>query len=94
MNQQEAIQELKNHPQQAEMFNEVLKIISNAIKAEMPVFMKLVQIDALTEIQKKAAGNKVSDRPEALLTKQLDEILKQIDKDLEKQIAAKFASVK
>lgn len=30
MNQQEAVQELKNNQQQAEMFNEVLKIISDA----------------------------------------------------------------
>jgi len=96
MNQQEAVQALKNNQQQAEMFNEVLKIISDAIKAEMPVFRKLVQFDALSAIQKKAAGDKVADKPsnEAELTKVLDGILKQVDKDLEKQIAAKFASVK
>ena len=96
MNQQEAIQELKNNPQQARMLNEVFQIISDAVRAEMPVFMKLVQIDALNEIQKKAAENKVGDKasPEAELTKQLDGIMKQVNKDLEKQIIAQFASLK
>ena len=96
MNQQEKIQELKNNPQQAKMLNEVMKIVNEAIKAEVPVFMKLVQFDAMKEIQKMAGKDKAADKasPEAELTKQLDEIMNQIGKDLDKQIIAKFASLK
>ena len=78
------------------MLNEIMKIVNEAVKAETPVFMKLVQFDALKEIQKLAGQNEAADKasPEAELTKQLDEIMNQIGKDLDKQIIAKFASLK
>lgn len=78
------------------MLNEVMKIVNEAVKAETPVFMKLVQFDALKEIQKMAAKEKADEKTsaEGMLTKQLDEILNQIGKDLDKQILTKFASLK
>ena len=96
MAQKDMIQKLKDNPQQAKQFNEVLKTINEAVKAEMPVFLKLVQFDTMKELQKKAAQDKVGDKasPEAQLTESLDAIMKQIGQDLEKQIIAKFESLK
>jgi len=96
MTQQEKVQELKNNPQQARMLNEVMKIVNGAIKAEMPVFLKLVQFDAMKELQKEAAKDTATGKPsfEGKLTKDLDQIIGQIGRDLEKQIIAKFESIK
>ena len=58
------------------MLNDVMTIVNDAVKAEMPVFMKLVQFDAMKEIQKKAAQDKTADKAslEGVLAKQLDEM--------------------
>ena len=96
MTQQEALKELKENTQQAKQLNEVIKIVNEAIKAEMPVFMKLVQFDAMKEIHKKAAQDKEHGdaSTEGTLTAQLDTILKQINEDLKKQIIGKSESLK
>ena len=96
MDQKETLQELKNNPQQAKQLNEVFKIINEAVKAEMPVFLKLVQFDAMKELQKKAVQDKAGEQnsPEGRLTENLDAIMKQIGADLEKQIIARFESLK
>ena len=96
MTQAEMIAKIKENPQQAKQFNEVLTIINNAIKKEMSTFMKLVQFDVLSEIHKKAAaeGVKNNNASEKEITETLDTIIKQIGKDLEAQIVKKCESLK
>ena len=62
----------------------------------MPTFMKLIQFDAMKEIQKKAEQDKSCDKasPAGQLVDELDAMMKQINADLEKQIIAKFESLK
>ena len=88
MNQLEALKELKGNAQQAKQFNVVAEFINDALKKEMPVLMKLVQFDVLAEIQKKAVADGVenANSGEKQLTKALDGMLSQINKDLEDQI--------
>ena len=88
MNQQETINKIKENAQQAKQFNDVAVYLNEALKKEMPVFMKLVQFDILTEIQKKAVadGLKNNNPGEKQLTEDLDKMLSQINKDLKEQI--------
>ena len=96
MAQQDMLKELKANEQQAKQFNHVATLVNDAVKKEMPVFMKLVQFDVLTEIQKKASDDKLTNNnaAEKQLTESLDKILGQINKDLEKEIIKKFESIK
>ena len=96
MAQQDMIKELKANEQQAKQFNYVATLVNDAVKKEMPVFMKLVQFDVLSEIQKKASEDKLTNNnsAEKQLTESLDKILGQINKDLEKEIIKKFESIK
>ena len=96
MAQQDMLKELKANEQQAKQFNYVATLMNDAVKKEMPVFMKLVQFDVLTEIQKKASDDQLTNNnaAEKQLTESLDKILGQINKDLEKEIIKKFESIK
>ena len=96
MGQKENFESLKENKQQAVQFNAVVTFINEAIKKEMPTFMKLVQFDVLTEIQKKAVANGLENKntAEKQLTTALDEILGQINKDLESQIVKKCEELK
>lgn len=96
MTQTEMLGKLKDNKQQADQFNAVAVFINEAIKKEMPTFMKLVQFDVLAEIQKKAASDNLQNcnTAEKQLTETLDQILGQINKDLEAQIDKKLAALK
>ena len=96
MTQAEMKAKLAENPQQAKQFNEVVKILDEAIKKEMPTFRKLVQFDVLAEIQKKAVadGLKNNNAGEKEITDTLDTMLKQIFKDLDAQITQKCKSLK
>lgn len=96
MSQQEMVKKLQENSQQAKQFNSVAEIVNEAVRKEMPVFMKLVQFDVLTAIQKKAvADNLTNNNPgEKELSEVLDKIFGQINKDLEKEITKKFADLK
>ena len=96
MGQKENLESLKENKQQAVQFNAVVTFINEAIKKEMPTFMKLVQFDVLVEIQKKAVSDGLENKntAEKQLTASLDEILAQINKDLEAQIIKKCEELK
>ena len=96
MNQEEAIKALKDNPQQAKQFNQVVQFINDAIKAEFPTFIKLVQFDVLSKIQKKAADDKLANNnpAEKQLTETLDGILKQVGNNLESSIIKQFSDLK
>ena len=96
MSQQEMVKKLQENSQQAKQFNVVAECVNDAVKKEMPVFMKLVQFDVLTAIQKKAVSDKVTNNNpgEKQLTEALDQIFGQINKDLEKEIFKKFGELK
>lgn len=49
-----------DNEQQAKQFNAVATFVNEAIKNNMPVFMKLVQMDVLKSIQDKAVADKVA----------------------------------
>lgn len=94
--QQTKIEELKKNPQQAKQFNEIAKILDKAVKAEFSTFIKLVQFDTMTELHKLAVKDNISDaeNPEKQVTDLIDQIVKQIGTDIEKQIAKKFEEIK
>ena len=96
MNQAENIKTLKENEQQAKQLNEVLKMVNEAVKKEMPTFLKLVQFDVLAEIQKKAVADGLESKntAEKQLTQDLDKVMGQINKDLEAQIEKKCAELK
>ena len=96
MSQQEMVNKLKENSQQAKQFNSVAECVNAAIKKEMPVLIKLVQFDVLTEIQKKAGADKLTNNnlAEKELTDTLDKIFSQVNKDLEKEIDKKFGALK
>ena len=96
MGQAEKIATLKENKQQALQFNEVVTFVDEAIKKEMPTFMKLVQFDVLKEIQKKAVkdGLENKNNAEKQLTADFDSIFAQINKDLYAQITKKCAELK
>ena len=96
MGQKENLAVLKENKQQAAQFNAVVTFINEAIKKEMPTFIKLVQFDVLKEIQKKAVADGLENKnsAEKQLTTTLDEILGQINKDLEAQIIKKCEELK
>ena len=96
MNQNEALKELQANEQQAKQFNMVATFMNEAVRNNMPVFMKLVQFDVLKAIQEKAVNDKVGgeNANEKQLTQALDSLLGQINKDLEAQIIKKFEELK
>ena len=96
MNQTEILEKVKGNEQQAKQLNEVLTLVSDAVKKEMPTFMKLVQFDVLVEIQKKAVSDGVTNNNsgEKQLTEDIDKIFAQINKDLEAQIIKKCEELK
>ncbi|WP_029320738.1 hypothetical protein [Butyrivibrio sp. AE3004] len=96
MNQAEALKELQSNEQQAKQFNMVAAFMNEAVRNNMPVFMKLVQFDVLKAIQEKAVEDKVAgeNTSEKQLTEALDSLLGQINKDLEAQIIKKFEELK
>ena len=96
MDQKETLAKLKENDRQAKQLNEVLTLISDAIKKEMPTYMKLVQFDVLAELQKKAVADGVTNNnsAEKQLTQDLDKIFAQINKDLETQIIKKCEEIK
>ena len=49
-----------DNEQQTKQFNAVATFVNEAIKNNMPVFMKLVQMDVLKSIQDKAVADKVA----------------------------------
>ena len=74
----------------------VAAFMNEAVRNNMPVFMKLVQFDVLKAIQEKAVEDKVAgeNTSEKQLTEALDSLLGQINKDLEAQIIKKFEELK
>ena len=87
MNQQEALAQLSENEQQRKQFNDVAKMLDAAISKEMPVFMKLVQFDVMSGIQKKVQADGVdAGKATGQLTETLDKILKQVNDDLKSQI--------
>lgn len=91
--QADKIAELNNYPGQAKQMNELLQIINKSILKEFPTFLKLVQYDTMTEVQKKAVADGKVDKAAKQLTDGMDAILNQVGKDLEKQIKAKMAEL-
>ena len=96
MAQADIIKKLQENPQQAKQFNEVAEILNKAVEKEMPTFIKLVQFDVLSEIQKKAVSNNVpnNNAAEKQLTEDLDKVFAQINNDLKDQIVKKFEELK
>jgi LPS O-antigen subunit length determinant protein (WzzB/FepE family) len=95
MNQQEAVNKLKENPQQAKQFNEVAGYLNDAVKKEMATFAKLVQYDVLVQMQKKAVSDGVNFDSKSMndLAKTINDIVTQINADLEKEFAKKFKEI-
>ncbi|MBP3745958.1 MAG: hypothetical protein J6I47_00645 [Ruminococcus sp.] len=92
MTQSDVLKALNENEQQRSQFNEVAVFVNDAFKKEMPTFIKLIQFDVLTEIQKKAVANGLENKnsAEKQLTSDLDKLLNQINKDLSAQMEAQF----
>ncbi|MBR4622431.1 MAG: hypothetical protein IKO44_02720 [Ruminococcus sp.] len=96
MDQNLIIQKIKENQQQAKQLNEVMNIINEAFKKEMPVYMKLVQFDVMSKFSADALKDSSVSNGDSMkqLTQDLDKILAQINADLKKQIMMKSAELK
>ena len=96
MDQNLIIQKIKENQQQAKQLNEVMNIINEAFKKEMPVYMKLIQFDVMSKFSADALKDSSVSNGDSMkqLTQDLDKILAQINADLKKQIMMKSAELK
>ncbi len=93
-NQEQKLVQIKKDERTQKMLNELLPVINKAIKDNFGAYAKMVQADVTNYILLNAIKDGIIDSDLALCSKQINETITQIGKDLEKQALAKFAQVK
>lgn len=88
------LKELEKDPYTLKQHDQIIGVINDAIRNNMGTYKKLVQMDVMKELNAKCDADGVKSERVEFSNDILDEIMKQVNKDLEKQIMAQFASLK
>ena len=84
---------LKSNKQQQMMLNELLPVINKAIKDNFVAYAKMIQCDVTSFVDRKAVADGVIGKDYVQFATDINALVIQIGKDLEKQMMNKFAAI-
>jgi len=94
MIQSDKLEELKSDPRMIKQLQVMLSVLDEAFKNNMANYIKLVQIDALKEFNRKCDEEGVGEERRAFSHEIMDEVLRQVNDDLKYEIMCQFDEVK
>ena len=94
MNQEELIGALQEDGTQQKQLNVMFGVVDEAFRKNMPIFVKLVQMDVMKEFNARCDADGVGGDRVKFSHGVMDPVMKQVDKDLEAQIMGQFKRLK